>query len=153
MSFVPFCNFVFDLLHANLWISEHIFEKVFSELVILDWRDKSKIRQDQFSKYLIEKVNIFNPVYEKNKKFCLKSFNRDENLLILSNMPLKILFPDLKKVDKIQLLWRSFFDININIIKNKWTSQEIKIKTKDELMNMLIDLTVHSWKKKIIWIL
>ena len=65
-------------------------------------------------------------------------------------MPLKILFPDLKKVDKIQLLWRSFFDININIIKNKWTSQEIKIKTKDELMNMLIDLTVHSWKKKII---
>ena len=65
-------------------------------------------------------------------------------------MPLKILFPDLKKVDKIQLLWRSFFDIKINIIKNKWTSQEIKIKTKDELMNMLIDLTVHSWKKKII---
>ena len=39
-SFVPFSKFVFDLLHANPRISEHIFEKGFRELVILDWRDK-----------------------------------------------------------------------------------------------------------------
>ena len=133
VNFVPFSQFVFDLLHANLRISEHIFDKVFSELVILDWRDKTKKRQDAFTKFLVENVRIFNPIYEKNKQMCLKSFNRDENLNILSNMPLKSLFPDLKKVEKIELLWRNFFDINVNLIQNKWSSEEIRIKTKDWL--------------------
>ena len=54
IDFIPFCRFVFDLLHANLRISELLFESVFNELIILDHIGKTKKRQNDFIQFLIE---------------------------------------------------------------------------------------------------
>ena len=131
ITFIPFYNFVPDLLHLNLRISEVLFEHVFNELVKLDWNTKT--RRNIFLNYLVEKFKIKNPVYEAKGKICLRSFSRDENLLILSKMPLTNLFKDLDKVANIEKCWRDFFDINMALIQNAWKPEEIRVKTKDWL--------------------
>ena len=81
-------------------------------------------------------------MYETNQKIKLKSFNRDDNLTILSQMPLSKLFPDLENVLKIERIWHFFYDININLIENKWSSEEIRVQTKD-----WVDLCVSIYGK------
>ena len=41
-------------------------------------------------------------------------------------MPLSKLFPDLENVEKIETIWRLFYEININILNNNWTSEVIQ---------------------------
>ena len=72
VNFIPFSHFVFDLLHANLRISELLFVTVWNQLVILDKIKKSKQRQTDFEIFLKENVRILNPIYESNQKKNLK---------------------------------------------------------------------------------
>ena len=135
VDFIPFCNFVPDLLHMNLRICDVLFEKVFSDIVKLDWMNKTQ-NNKLFLNFLVEKLRIFKPVYEVNKKYILKSFSRDENLKILSAMPLAKLFPQLPKVDLIQKNWRDFYSICVALIRNSWTSDKIRVTT-DEWLDVL----------------
>ena len=133
VNFIPFFNFVPDLLHMNLRISEVLFEHFFTYLVQLDWIEKTKRRQKLFLNFLVEEIRIYSPVYEKGKKLCLKSFSRDENLKILSSMPLMDLFPDVLDVFDIQNIWRGYHEICVALIRNLWDSEQIKEKTKNWL--------------------
>ena len=106
INFIPFSNFVIDLLHANLRISEVLFKEFVKKLYIKDIKEKDKQhkrkRQEIFKKYLIENIRIFNPVYDEKEAMKLKNFDRDENLRILSQVPLTILFTDIENIDKIE---------------------------------------------------
>ena len=138
ISFIPFSNFVPDLLHMNLRISENLFEHVFDDLVKMDWSltPKTKMRQNTFLNYLSLNVGISNPIFLAKKKICLRSFSRDENLKILSKMPLTTLFKDLTKVAKIEKSWRDFYEICMALMQNEWTPEKIKEKTKTWLKTL-----------------
>ena len=152
IDFIPFHNFVFDLLHANLRISEVLFSCFFSRLGTNDAKDRGRDRinkrQELFKKYLIEQIRIFNPVYmstERNViKMTLKNFDRNENLRILSETPLQLLFPDVDRIVEIERTWRLFYQINVNLIENQWQSNEIKLKTK-EWLDLFISSYAASW--------
>ena len=144
INFIPFSHFVFDLLHANLRISDLLFENFFNKLVTEDLRAKTSEKQDMFIKCLNEEVRIFNPVYEVNKKIKLKNFNRNENLRIFSQVPLSTLFPDMHNIEKIERIWRLFYEINTKVIDNKWTSDEIRLKTQ-EWVDLCVEVNGKSF--------
>jgi hypothetical protein len=137
LNFLPLSNVVFDLLHANLRISERLFEMLLNKLKAQDDKvDNCTQRQDIFINYLI-KLRIYNPLKQDKKKYELRSFTRNENLRILSTTPLVELFRDLSvpQIVNIEKTWRLFYEINIKIIENDpaWTTEVIKERTKDWL--------------------
>ena len=152
VKFIPFHRFVFDLLHANLRISEVLFSCFFSRLGAKDAQDRgrSNKRQELFKKYLTEDIRIFNPVYIVTEgrgnvsKMTLKNFDRNENLRILCETPLSQLFPDVDRIIEMEQTWRLFYQINVNVIENKWQSNDIKLKTK-EWLELFISSYAASW--------
>ena len=72
----------------------------------------------------------------QQQQICLRSFSRDENLKILSKMPLTTLFKDLTKVAKIEKSWRDFYEICMALMQNEWTPEKIKEKTKTWLKTL-----------------
>ncbi len=64
-------------------MSELLIRSVFDELQEKDLKKRTRARIYLFLNFLTEKIRLFSPVYNVNKKFMLNSFKRDDNLKIL----------------------------------------------------------------------
>ena len=138
-KFIPLHNFVPDLLHCNLRISEVLFDLLLAELRQVDEacadakQRKLKPLQTKFFDYIAKELRISNPTYtkedQKDKRVYLKTFGRDQNLVILSQVPIVELFGargEVKQAARVQQLWRSFYRINMSMIEHKWQPAQIK---------------------------
>ena len=59
-------------------------------------------------------------------------------------MSLSTLFKNLDKVKEVEEIWRLFYQININVFKNQWKSEEIRIETK-RWINMCVKVYGRSF--------
>ena len=137
IDFIPNYRFVPDLLHMNLRISESLFKQVLNSLVALDAAEKCKTRQNRFFNCLIDKFRIYCPLNDAAKTISLKSLSRNENLLILAEMPLVELFPTLDKVELIEKNWRDYHKICTALIGDEWTPAKIRESTKQWLDSLI----------------
>ena len=105
-SFIPYENYVLDLLHLLLRISDVLFDMLLQDIEKHDTYNKSFTLTDIEKNFFLNKfiefchgknVRVKSPIYlgtgEKGKKqFLLRSLNGNERLRILSNIDLVSLF-------------------------------------------------------------
>jgi hypothetical protein len=138
LTSIEFSKACIDLLHMWLRISDKLEKLLVDKLTLIDYL-KAKKNDDlsdkpNLSKYINfmrYECNIQKPYYISNKQIEFRQLSGAEKLKLFESIDITKLFPNLQNVEKVENLWKSFFNIYVSVKNNSYSSM-IRV---DEIKN------------------
>ena len=121
---------VIDVLHMFLRIAETLLKLFLSDIFLADETDTNDLeKRPHLKRFVIflKEINIYNPIYTKERKFEFRTFRGDELLRIFSIANLETLFPGMRNISYISSIWSQFYNLIMEIRNNQTDSIEERL--------------------------
>ena len=129
LTSIEFSKACIDLLHMWLRISDKLEKLLVDKLTLLDYRTAKKnddlSDKPNLSKYINfmrYECNFHKPYYISNKQIEFRQLSGAEKLKLFETIDITKLFPNLQNVEKVDILWKSFFYIYVSVKNNSYSN-------------------------------